>query len=212
VYERICDTIELLDTDVDCDKYSKGDKHMPKELDDIKATLVRISKGDSILDTLMEFERTLDTAEVFAYQNWMLGEIVDGPHIDRYWYRVTLMYPLAKMPDPDGGLRLTKLGAKVNFRKSIFKRPVKVHGPQDWRNASTKKAKIAEHPVWLISIDLPIKYINRGRDNLDDMIAKDLESANDDLGNSYEEAAPPVDTQSEDTMPPVDDLSDQGEE
>lgn len=163
---------------------------MSKSLDDIKATLVRISKGESILDTLLEFERTLDTAEVFAYKNWILGEIVDGPHIDRYWYRITLQYPEAMMPDPDGGLRLTKLGAKVSFRKGTFRKPVKVSGPQDWRNISTKKAKIAEHPVWLIDINLPIKYINRGLDNIDDIILKDLVATNNQLGDAYEVEQP----------------------
>lgn len=159
---------------------------MSQELDAIKATLVRISKGESILDTLLEFERTLDTAELFAYRNWILGEVVDGPHIDRYWYRITLMYPAAMMPDPDGGLRLTKLGAKVSFRKAQFKKPVKVKGPQDWRNSTTKKAKIVEHPVWLVDIALPIKYINRGLDNIDDIILKDLENANSEVGDAYE--------------------------
>ena len=159
---------------------------MSKSLEDIKSTLVRISKGDSLLDTLLEFERTLDTAQVFAYKHWLLGEIVDGPHIDRYWYRLTLQYPAAKMPDPDGGLRLTKLGAKVGFQKSIFKKPVKVRGPEDWRDTTTKKAKIAEHPVWLVTISLPIKYINHSLDNLDNIILKDLESTNDELVDAYE--------------------------
>ena len=36
------------------------------DLDSIKQTLVGISKGDTILDTLLEFERTLDNAEIFA--------------------------------------------------------------------------------------------------------------------------------------------------
>ena len=56
---------------------------MTTDLDSIKQTLVGISKGDSILDTLLEFERTLDNAEIFAYKNWILGELVEGPEIDR---------------------------------------------------------------------------------------------------------------------------------
>jgi len=72
------------------------------ELDKIKQTLINISKGDSILDMLLEFERTLDTVEIFAYKNWILGEVVAGPEIGRYWFSVTLMYPHACMPDPNG--------------------------------------------------------------------------------------------------------------
>jgi hypothetical protein len=51
---------------------------MATDLDSIKQTLVNISKGESLLDTLLEFERTLDNAEIFAYKNWILGELVEG--------------------------------------------------------------------------------------------------------------------------------------
>ena len=158
---------------------------MPRELDDIKKTLVRISKGETLLDTLLEFERTMDSAEVFAYQNWILGELVEGPEIGRYWYKTTWMFPYELMPDPDGGLRLTKLGAKIGFRKGTFKKPIKVTGPQDWADETTKKAKIVDHPVWLVNIDLPIKYINRGLDNIDDIIMKDIEDANSEITDAY---------------------------
>lgn len=159
---------------------------MPTNLDDIRNTLIRVSKGESLLDTLLEFERTLDDAEVFAYKNWILGEVVDGPHIDRYWYKVVLMFPEKLMPDPNGGLRLTKIGAKVNFKKGTFRKPVKVTGREDWRDMSTKKAKIVQHPVWLVTISIPIRYIERGSEIIDDIILKDLESANYELVDAYE--------------------------
>jgi hypothetical protein len=170
---------------------------MCRELEDIKKTLVRISKGETLLDTLLEFERTLDDAEVFAYRNWILGELVEGPEIGRYWYKVTLMFPYELMPDPDGGLRLTKLGAKISFRKGVCRKPVKVEGPQDWQDATSKKAKMIEHSVWLVNIDLPIKYINRGLENIDDIIMKDLEDANSEIVDAYDDEldteAPPED-------------------
>lgn len=160
------------------------------DLESIKATLVNISKGNSILDTLLEFERTLDNAEIFAYKNWILGELVEGPEIGRYWYKTTWMYPYQLMPDPNGGLRLTKIGAKVNFRKGVFKRPVKVNGPQDWVDPESKRAKMVEHDVWLITIELPLKYINRGLEDLDDIIQSDIEKANAELADAYEEQVP----------------------
>ena len=43
---------------------------MTTDLDSIKKTLVGISRGDTILDTLLEFERTLDNAEIFAYKKY----------------------------------------------------------------------------------------------------------------------------------------------
>lgn len=161
---------------------------MSTDLDSIKTTLVNISKGNSLLDTLLEFERTLDNAEIFAYKNWILGELVEGPNISRYWYKTVWMYPYAMMPDPDAGLRLTKLGAKVSFRKGTFSKPVKVTGPADWVNPETKRAKMAHHEVWLVTIELPLKYINHGLDELDDVIQQDIDQTNADLADAYEEA------------------------
>jgi len=164
---------------------------MGTDLDSIKKTLVSISKGESILDTLLEFERTLDNAELFAYKNWILGEIVEGPIIGRYFYKVVLMYPYEMMPDPDGGLRLTKLGSKVNFQKGVFKKPVKVEGPQDWVDPQSKRAKMADHDIWLVTIDMPIKYINRGMENIDDIIQKDIEDTNSELADAFDDQVQP---------------------
>ncbi len=173
---------------------------MATDLDSIKKTLVSISKGESILDTLLEFERTLDNAELFAYKNWILGELVEGPIIGRYWYKTVWMYPYAIMPDPDGGLRLTKLGAKVNFQKGIFKKPIKVQGPADWVDPQTKRAKMVDHDIWLVTIELPIKYINRGLENIDDIIQQDIENTNSELADAFDDQVQPVEA-------PGDDLS-----
>lgn len=158
------------------------------DLDSIKKTLVNISKGNSILDTLLEFERTLDNAEIFAYKNWILGELVEGPDISRYWYKTVWMYPYAMMPDPNGGLRLTKIGAKVNFRKGVFKKPVRVNGPQDWVDPESKRAKMEEHEIWLVTIELPLKYINRGIEQADDVIQQDIQDTNNELADAFNDA------------------------
>lgn len=157
------------------------------DLETIKNSLTMISKGEGILDMLLEFERTLDNTEIFAYKNWILGELVEGPEISRYWFKVVFMYPLKKMPDPDGGLRLTKIGAKVNFKKGIFKKPVKVEGPADWVDPQSKRAKMIEHEVWLVTIELPIKYITRGIKDIDNIIQQDIEDTNSELADDFED-------------------------
>lgn len=177
---------------------------MTTDLDTIKQTLVGISKGDSILDTLLEFERTLDNAEIFAYKNWILGELVEGPTISRYWYKTVWMYPYAMMPDPDAGLRLTKLGARVNFRKGVFKRPTKVKGPQDWVDPESKRAKMVDSEIWLVTIELPMKYIQRGLQDLDDIIQKDIDDTNAELADAYAEEAPPEEEMPAEDITPED--------
>jgi len=178
---------------------------MTTDLDTIKQTLVGISKGDKILDTLLEFERTLDNAEIFAYRNWILGELVEGPDIGRYWYKTVWMYPYAMMPDPDAGLRLTKLGAKVNFRKGVFKRPTKVEGPEDWVDPQTKRAKMVDNDIWLITIELPIKYINRGLQDMDDIIQKDIDDTNEELAGAFADEEQPMEE-----MPPEGEMPQEG--
>jgi hypothetical protein len=178
------------------------------DLDTIKTTLVNISKGNDILSTLIEFERTLDNAEIFAYKNWILGELVEGPTISRYWYKVVFMYPYAMMPDPNAGLRLTKLGAKVNFRKGVFKKPVKVEGPQDWVDPQTKRAKMAEHEIWLVTIELPMKYISRGLEQTDDIIQRDIDDTNAELADAFDEAPQEEMAPEEDQGMGMDDTSD----
>lgn len=163
---------------------------MTTDLDSIKKTLVNISKGNNILDMLLEMERTLDNLEIFAYKNWILGELCEGPDISRYWFKTVWMYPMAMMPDPEAGLRLTKIGAKVNYRKGTFTRPVKVHGPEDWVDPQTKRAKMAHHDIWLVTIDLPIKYINRGLEQAEDVIQADIDATNAELADAYQEQTP----------------------
>lgn len=157
---------------------------MNTDLETIKNTLIGISKGESLLDTLMEFERTLDNLEVFAYKNWILGELVKGPEISRYWYKTTWMYPYKMMPDPDAGLRLISIGAEVDFRKGKFNRPKKIKSPNSWSDPNSKKAQLESLDVWLVTINLPIKYINRGLENLDTVIDADIARAQMDIADA----------------------------
>ena len=90
-----------------------------------------IDKNGTLLDILLEFERVLDEVGLYAYKNWRLGEIVEGPKLARYWLHVKLMYPYQKMPDPKAGMRLLKLGCEVKFEKGIMKEPVVPKSPEE---------------------------------------------------------------------------------
>lgn len=135
---------------------------MPKKLSDSEKTLKRIASNQTSLDMLMEFERTLDNANLYAYENWLQGEIVDGPHISRYWFEVTLMYHHEEMPNPRGGLRLIKHGCKVYFKKDILLEPTKNKGPGSHIDPDEKRTKLEKIPVWLVTIVMPRKFIDDG--------------------------------------------------
>lgn len=133
-----------------------------KQLKDVRNVLNRISSDQTLMSMLLEFERTLDNVDVYAYQNWDSGEIVEGPEVSKYWFTVTLMYPYKMMPDPDGALRLQKYGCKVTYTEDIFKVPVVITDRSDYEDPSLKTAKIKKHKVWLVKIVMPRRFIDEG--------------------------------------------------
>ena len=50
-----------------------------------------ISSSNTLLDMLLEFEKTLDGLDLYAFKNWMKGEILEGPTLGRHFVNVKLM-------------------------------------------------------------------------------------------------------------------------
>jgi hypothetical protein len=162
---------------------------MPKKVNDIMALLKRVSGQTSSLDMLMEFEKTLDDANLYAYQNWMSGELVEGPTINRYWFITTWMYPYKLMPDPEGSLRLIKYGCKVSYAKDTLLEPTRVLDPvkdiKDGPASAAKQAKIEHKPVWLVTIEMPRKFVDEANDAL--LQFEDGEIDVEDINAAYDE-------------------------
>ena len=139
---------------------------MPKTINDTVAALKRVDDNVTSLDMLLEFEKTLDNASLYAYQNWMDGELVQGPEINRYWFETTWMYPKNKMPDPSGGMRLVKYGCKVEYKEDVFKEPSRVLSPEDLApgKENMKRAKLKKNDVWLITIKMPRKFVDESQE------------------------------------------------
>lgn len=158
---------------------------MATRIEGIKASLTKIARGETLLDMLLEFERTLDQTEIYTYLNWELGEIVDGPHVTRCWFMVSLMYPKSKMPDPRGGLRLEKLGCTVSMIEDIFLKPERVLEPEDVADTMTKKAHMSEIPVWIVTIKMPLKYIDAAAVDLEEYISNEVSMETERLSGDY---------------------------
>jgi hypothetical protein len=132
---------------------------------------------NNTLGILKDFERVLDELDLYVYENWEDGELAAGPNVNRYTVECTFMWPLDKMPNPDGGKRLLDYDCKVTYKKDKLLVPRKVRSPDDYRPGS-KKGKIDEQPVWLVSISMPKKlmqdiyqgYVKKENDKMaDDM-------------------------------------------
>jgi len=124
-----------------------------------------IDRGNA-LETLMQVDEVLESINVYAYENWIEGEVVDGPQIERYWVTVTLMYPRKLMPNPDGAKRLIDAGCKVYYAKDEFITAAKLKTPDDvdyeQRGGSDEqpKAKEVKRPVWLITLEIPRQFMD----------------------------------------------------
>ena len=110
--------------------------------------------GEGSLVTLLDFERVLDELDLYAFKNWITGELVAGPEITKYRVSCTFMWPDQLMPDPRGAQRLLPFDCSVLFKKTMMKIPIKITDPSDYR-PGTHKAKIIERPVWLVEIVMP---------------------------------------------------------
>lgn len=181
---------------------------MSQGLEQIKDTLARITRGDNAMDLLMEFERTLDKTEVFAYKNWLLGELVKGPEVKKYWFVTSWMWPHELMPDPDGALRLEKIGCKVLYTKDTLDQPRRVLSPKDWQNLRTKEAIIDELPVWVVEIQMPIKYVTDSLDVLHDFIDDEVAASVDAVAD----AVAPEDDMGDDELGGDDDFDLSGDD
>lgn len=134
---------------------------------DVIKNLNNLTEHTPAFKVIKDFERVIDELDVYVFKNWIEGELVDGPTINRYTVICKFMWPRSQMPDPKGGERLTKYGCVVKYGKSHILKPRKIKDPDDFR-PGTKKGKIDAHPVWLVSIEMPKKLmqdVSVGKDN-----------------------------------------------
>jgi len=143
---------------------------------DILGNIEQIYGSNNSLNILKDFERVIDELDIYVFDNWIDGELTEGPKETRYFVECTFMWPKDKMPEPKGGLRLLDYGCKVQMGESYVNKVRKIKTPDDIR-PGTKKGKIDQEPVWLMKISMPKKLmndINRGYQNLDQNKIEDI--------------------------------------
>lgn len=109
---------------------------------------------DSSLETLLDFERVLDDLDLYAFDNWKRGELVEGPVYEKYFVTCTFMYDYKNMPDPAGGERLLNYGCEITYKKDTLEYPVDVKSYTDFK-PGTKMPRMVSKPIWLVTITMP---------------------------------------------------------
>jgi len=146
--------------------------------------------SDSAVSILMDFERVLSEMDIYAFENWIKGELVEGPICEKYFVTCTFLWKRSEMPDPSGGERLLDYDCTVLYKKSSLEYPIKVESPDDFE-AGTKMPKMKRVPIWLVEISIPRSLMNdieRGSMELNGEIVE-LDDIEDDIeGNANEES------------------------
>lgn len=120
----------------------------------IADTIKDIYMSDGALTILLDFEGVLSEVDLYAFKNWILGELISGPEVKRYTVACTFMWPAHLMPDPKGAKRLLPFDCKVKFKKTKMKVPRKVEDEDDFQ-PGINKPKLDEMSIWLVEIIMP---------------------------------------------------------
>lgn len=163
------------------------DKELFKNHEDywqIAENIKNIYMSEGSLLTLLDFERVLNELDIYAFKNWDIGELVQGPEISKYKVSCIFMWPEALMPDPRGGRRLLPFDCDIKYKKTNMKIPVKITDPSDYR-PGTHKARIMEQKVWLVEITMPKSLLSDIRTGSVEL--EDEEIDLQDLDDAYEQ-------------------------
>lgn len=176
-----------------------------------------LSDSDTLLDFMIQAEDFLDNMDIYAFENWLDGTIVDGPTVSKYWIELTLMYDYDKMPDPSGAIRLINVGAKASMRTIEVQDNNLPTDPEDRINLDTLSSLsdgqaaqgttlnqvIDADPIkrynknWLVDISIPRQFI----DDLNDMNMDSFDSTvQDAIGQEFKlDKSPPSSVPDSDT-------------
>jgi hypothetical protein len=146
-------------------------------------TVKGIFTSDGSMSTLLDFERVLDESDLYAYRNWDLGELVQGPDVRRYSVSCIFMWPYDLMPNPKGARRLTNIGCNVKFAKSKIKVPMEIKNYDDYV-PGTRYPKMEERKIWFVYIEIPKELLDDIKEGSIDLAGQTIDL--EDIDNAYD--------------------------
>jgi hypothetical protein len=145
---------------------------------DILKNIETIYGNDNAFAIIKDFERVLDELDLYVYDNWQDGELIEGPIMTKHYVSCKFMWPLKQMPDPMGGKRLLDYDCKVTYKKDQLVAPRKIVEPDDVR-PGTKKGKLDTAPIWIVEITMPINLMKNIYDGMQSQMQYSMEPAKD---------------------------------
>ncbi len=147
-------------------------------------TVKGVMTSDGSMSVLLDFERVLDQCNLYAFKNWIKGELVEGPDPTPYDVSCVFMWPEKLMPDVKAAKRLKKVGIKFKGVKKDIEVPIVVKNPDDFIQG-TNYPKSVKRKVVLIKITIP-------KELMDDIKQGSIELSNtsintEELDDAYDE-------------------------
>lgn len=131
-------------------------------------TIQKLYSHSGLLDVLLGVEEYFESMDLYVYQNWIDGEVVEGPSVSKYWITLTLKYDLDKMPDPRAINLFKSQGTIVDVRRDTQIKPIeKPRGIEDMQSVEpqmggaypTPRPKDLEIPVILFRFKIPRRLV-----------------------------------------------------
>lgn len=147
-------------------------------------TIKGVMTSDGTMSVLLDYERVLDDLDLYAFKNWELGELVQGPDIGRYTTSCIFMWPYKLMPDPRAVKRLLAVGCDVQWNKTKIEVPVEVKNYDDLV-PGTNYPKGAKREVWLVKITIPMELMDDIKEGSIDLAGSTIDL--EELDTAYSE-------------------------
>jgi hypothetical protein len=121
---------------------------------------------DGLLDILLGVEEYFDNMDLYAYKNWIYGEVVEGPIVSKYWVEITLKFDHETFPDPVATKIFEKQGTIISVRPDWEVYPIShPRGNQDMQSvlgnsASMREPKDERKAIILYKFQIPRRLVN----------------------------------------------------
>lgn len=134
-------------------------------MEDISA-IQQLYDQDGLLDILLGVEKYFDDMDLYAYKNWIYGELVEGPIVSKYWVEVTFKYDHKTFPDPMATKMFEAQGTRVYVMKTYENAPVQ--SPRSRTDMMTVAGqgnavqipKDQHFPIILYKFQIPRRIVN----------------------------------------------------
>ena len=144
---------------------------------DVRGTVQKLFDDSGLMDILLGVEEYFDNADLYVFQGWIDGEIVEGPVVSKYWVEVTLKYDMDKMPDPRGAYLFENQGTKIMVRQDVERVIPKYAKDMDDLDIESGKVKEKKVPVILIKFVIPRRLVDAASVEEYNLLDDDLEEA-----------------------------------